>query len=255
MIRAIRRLLFLAAFGYLLLCAALFFAQGSLLYLPQPRSVEAPTLALPTSDGQTLVSVRERPGANALIYFGGNGEDASQNLPDFSAAFPDHAIYLLHYRGFGGSSGAPAEATIVLDALALFDVVQARHKNIAIVGRSLGSGVAVHLASLRPASRLALVTPYDSVVAIAAQLFPYFPVQWLLRDKYESGSYAGRVKVPTLILMAEHDEVIPRRSTEDLYARFGREVASLEIIPDVGHNTISASPRYLGLLKAFLLVN
>lgn len=248
----LRRLIFLTVFGYVLTCAGLYLFQRSLLYFPQPRSIAAPTLTLPTSVGNTLVSVHEREGTNALIYFGGNGEDASLNLPDFSLAFPDYSIYLLHYRGYGGSAGVPSEVSLVQDALALFEVVQAKHKNIAIVGRSLGSGIAVHLASVKPASRLALITPYDSIVGIASQQFPYIPVRWLLSDKYESGTYAARVTIPTLIIMAENDEVIPRRSTEDLYSRFGSGLASLMTIPDVGHNNISDSSLYLGLLKQFL---
>ncbi len=84
---------------------------------------------------------------------------------------------------------------------------------------------------------------------LAARQFPYFPVRWLLIDKYESGRYAPRIKIPTLLLAAEHDEVIPRKSTERLYERFARGVAVLQVIPGVGHNTISASPAYMEALR------
>jgi uncharacterized protein len=255
MIYILQRLPLLLVFAYVLLCAALFFVQRSLLYFPQPRSIAAPTLSLPTAEGDTLVSVREHEGADALIYFGGNGEDTSLNLPDFSAAFPEHSLYLLHYRGYGGSAGTPSETSLMRDALALYAIVQARHKNIAIVGRSLGSGIAVHLASMKPTSRLALITPYDSITAIAARHFPYIPVSWLLTDKYDSATYAPHVKAPTLILLAEHDQIIPRQSSETLYSRFESGSASLKIVPDADHNTISNSPQYLDLLKAFLHAN
>ena len=108
------------------------------------------TLTLAADGAQVLVSVRERSGPNGLLYFGGNAEDVSYNLPSLSTAFSDYAIYLMHYRGYGGSSGKPSEAALVADALALFDKVNTEHQNITVVGRSLGSGVAVHLASLRP---------------------------------------------------------------------------------------------------------
>ena len=131
----------------------------------------------------------------------------------------------------------------------LFDKVRAEHQNIVVVGRSLGSGVAVHLASLRPVARLVLVTPYDSLQQLAAQQFPYFPVRWLLLDKFESSKYAERVTAPTLIIAAEHDEVIPRASTEILYEHFRAGVASLRVIAGTGHNTISESPEYMPLVR------
>ena len=74
-----------------------------------------------------------------------------------------------------------------------------------MAGRSLGSGVAVRLASQRPASRLILITPYDSLQDLATAQFPFVPVKWLLRDKFESWRYAARITVPTLIVAAEHD--------------------------------------------------
>ena len=143
---------------------------------------------------------------------------------------------------------SPSEEAFHKDALALFDKVHAEHPNVVVVGRSLGSGVAIRLASQRPASRLVLVTPYDSIGELAALQFPYFPVRWLLIDKYESGRYAPRITVPTLIVTAEHDEVIPRASTETLYRRFARGVTVLKVIPGAGHNTISENPAYIAAL-------
>lgn len=239
---------------YLGLCAALFVFQRSLIYFPQPRttSISATILELPVTDAQVLVSVRPHNGPDAFIYFGGNAEDVSLNLPDFSQAFPNQAIYLLNYRGFGGSSGSPTEESLQRDALALFDMVHADHPNTAIVGRSLGTGVAIHLASQRPASRLILITPYSSLEDLAAIKMPFFPVRWLLKDKFESWRYASRITVPTLLIAAEHDEIVPRSNTEKLYAHFPAGVASLKIIPGAGHNSISQSPHYLKLLGSGL---
>jgi pimeloyl-ACP methyl ester carboxylesterase len=239
---------------YLGACAVLYAFQGSLIYYPQPRSggTAATILKLPVADADVLVSVWPHDGPDALIYFGGNAEDVSRNLPTFSQAFPDRAIYLLHYRSYGGSSGKPSEEAIQRDAIALFDQVHADHPRISVVGRSLGSGVAVRLASQRPASRLILVTPYNSFEEIAAGQFPHMPVKWLLRDKFESWRYAPRIAVPTRLIAAEQDEVIPRSSTERLYAHFAKSVASLQVIPGVGHNTISGSLQYLEEIRAGL---
>lgn len=241
------------ALVYLGLCGALFLYQRNLIYFPQPQprspASGATTLTLPTDGAQVLVTARQRSGPNALLYFGGNAEDVSYSLPGFATAFPDYAVYLLHYRGYGGSSGKPSEAALFADALALFDKVHADHQNIVVVGRSLGSGVAIHLASLRPVTRLVLVTPYDSLQDLAARQFPFFPVRWLLLDKFESWRYAENMAVPTLLIAAEHDEVIPRTSTEALYKRFGTGVASFKVLAGTSHNSISKSPDYWPLLK------
>lgn len=239
------------AIGYLALCAALFVFQRSLIYYPQPRSVAdgAQTITLRTDEPRVLVTARSHDGPKALVYFGGNAEDVSYSLPGLASAFPDHAIYLLHYRGYGGSAGKPSEAALVADALALFDKVHRAHPDIVVVGRSLGSGVAVQLASERAVSRLVLVTPYDSIADLAAGQFPYLPVHWLLQDKFESWKYAQKVVAPTLLIAAEHDEVIPRASSAQLYSRFRSGVASFKVVPGTGHNTISDSPEYLPLLR------
>jgi pimeloyl-ACP methyl ester carboxylesterase len=247
------RLLLLALLIYGGACLALYVFQRSLLYFPQPAGFgNAATLALAVDGAELRVAVRPHDGPKALIYFGGNAEDVSASLPQLAAALPGYAIYALHYRGYGGSSGTPTEATLHADALALFDKVRTQHAEIALVGRSLGSGVAVRLASLRPVSRLVLVTPYDSILEVAKRQFPYFPVSWLLTDKYESWRAAPAIRVPTLLLQAEHDEVIPAASTARLNAAFAHGIASLVVIGGTGHNTISLPPQYMEEIRKIL---
>jgi pimeloyl-ACP methyl ester carboxylesterase len=242
--------LLLLALAYLALCALLFVFQRALIYFPQPRTLMpgTETLQLQTEAGPVLATVRRRPGAQALLYFGGNAEDVSWSLPTLTAAFPEHSLYLLHYRGYGGSAGTPSEAALFADALALHERVHQAQPQVTVVGRSLGSGVAVFLASQRPVARLVLVTPYDSIEELAAQRFRVFPVRWLLRDKFDSARHASRVSAPTLLLAAEHDEVIPLASTRALLAHFPPGVARLEIIPGQDHNSISESAAYVPLL-------
>jgi uncharacterized protein len=236
---------------YVALCAFLFFQQRSMIYLPQPRTVidGSTMLMLPVDGAEVLVTTLPRPGSNALVYFGGNAEDVAYGLPALATAFPDHAIYLMHYRGYGGSSGKPTEAALFSDAVALFDKVHAEHRSILVVGRSLGSGVATHLASVRPVTRLVLVTPFDSLVSVAAQHYSFFPVRWLMRDKFESWRYAERVTAPTLIVAAELDEVIPAANTQALLAHFRPGVASIKVIAGASHNSISEDADYFPLLR------
>jgi pimeloyl-ACP methyl ester carboxylesterase len=241
----------LAVLIYAAVCAALFVFQRSLIYLPQPFPAEALSRAmrLPVEGGEVLVTVRAHSGPKALIYFGGNAEAVPYSLPELAEAFPDRALYLAHYRGYGGSSGSPSEAALFADALALYDTVRRTHQDIAVMGRSLGSAVATYLAGSRPVSRLVLVTPFAGMAEVAARHYPFFPVRLLLRDRFDSASYAPRVDAPTLMLVAGDDEVVPRESALRLHAAFRPGLADLRVIAGAGHNTISLDPEYAEALR------
>ena len=235
------------------LCLFLFAAQRSMIYQPQRGTVAGSNenrMILAVAGADLHISTRPLPGSKALLYFGGNAENVSLSLAEFAQAFPDRAIFLMHYRGYEGSSGKPSEAAIQRDALTLFDQVHAQYADVAVVGRSLGSGVAVRLASVRPVSGLVLITPYSSIEDIAAGRFPYVPVRWLLLDKFESWRYASAVHAPTLLLAAGNDELIPLPSTQKLYRAFPSGVAALKVIPFFGHNDISSSPVYMETIRA-----
>jgi len=173
------------AVAYGVLCAWVFFTQRGQIYFPTPVSEAPGAQALwVESQGERLkVWVVERTASRALLYFGGNAEDVAGNIEVFSETFPEHSLYLVNYRGYGGSSGRPSEAGLVADALAVFDHVQARHEDLAVMGRSLGSGVAVQLAAERPVARLVLVTAFDSRVNVAREYFRWLPVGMLMRDR------------------------------------------------------------------------
>ena len=230
------------------LCAMLYSKQRQLLYYPQPMAAggEAATFRLRVRGPRVLVSARELAGPDAIVYYGGNAEDVSQLLPKFAAAFPNHALYLLHYRGYGGSQGTPSEVALHADARTLFDYAHKRHARVIVVGRSLGSGLAVRVASERPAARLVLITPYDSMVGVAAEHYPLFPVSLILQDRYESYLYAPKVRAPTRIIVAGADEVIPRASTEQLLHSFAPGIASEVVVDGASHGNIPEDPRYLG---------
>lgn len=236
--------------GYGGLCGLMFWQQRALLYFPVPANpppgAQSLDLAVP---GATLrVWTRPAEGSDALIYFGGNAEDVTGNLRELAAALPRHALYLVSYRGYGGSTGVPSEPALFSDALAVYDHVRTRHANIAVVGRSLGSGVAMHLAHERPVSRLVLVTPYDSIANVARGHYPYLPVRLLLRDRFDSAARVAGVRVPTLIVIAERDEVIPRPRSDALAALFPAGQAQVTVVRGATHNALE----YAGLLSVFL---
>lgn len=233
-------------------CAAVFVLQRALIYFPAaasdpPEGAERLTLSV---DGERVaVTVWNQRLPAALLYFGGNAEDVHFSLPELAAAFPDRALYLMQYRGYGASTGKPSERALVNDALALYDAVAARHCTVAVAGRSLGGAVALRLASARPAERLILITPLDSVADVAARHYPILPVRWLLRDRFDAEPYAPAITVPASLIVAENDEIVPRDSANALLARFRPGVARMDVVAGTGHNTIQSSPAYVQLLS------
>ncbi len=237
------------------LCLLLYLIQRSFIYYPTPpsRNPIAQDLRIP-SGGETLQVWQLNPGqTRGIIYFGGNAEDVAGNTPDFLYAFPEFTVYLVNYRGYGASTGVPTEAALFSDAEAVFDRIKPKHGTVHVIGRSLGSGVAVHLADVREVDRLALVTPYDSITSVAAGAMPLFPVRWLLKDRFDSAGRANRLGNPTLVLMAEHDRVIPRPHSERLVAALPPAIVSAEVISGTDHNTIGAVASYWQSLQSFLV--
>lgn len=252
--RPLLSLLSFVTLAYLGLVAWVYVTQRAQIYFPVPEMRHAGAEALwVDSDGERIkVWQVARDGPQALIYFGGNAEDVAGNIESFAAAFPGHSLFLVNYRGYGGSTGRPTEAGLRVDALAIFDHVSRVHPDIAVVGRSLGSGVAVALASERAVERLVLVTAYDSLVNVAREYFGWLPVGLLLKDRYESAGLAPRIRAPALIVIAAEDEIISRPRSEALAAAFVPGQARIEVVAGAGHNTLDLSPRYLDAIQRFL---
>lgn len=235
------------------LCAWLYFAQRSLVYFPQyTRTAPASTdFALRRGD-VTLRGWRLNPGGrDPIIYLGGNAERIEANRDALVRMFPERAIYLLAYRGYGASDGAPSSTLLKADAVALFDHVRAAHpaQPISVIGRSLGSGVASHVAGLRPVHRLALVTPFDNLRAVAASHYRFVPVRWLMREEFDSVAALRDAGMPVLIVRAGRDTVVPAERTRALLASLphAREV----VIDDATHDSISGDPGYDAALREF----
>ena len=242
-------------FVYAAICGALYLAQRSMLYYPtaESRSDRADVLTIAADGAMLKVWHVPSPGDQALLYFGGNGEDVATDIAPLATALPHTALYLANYRGYGGSTGVPSEKAILADAEILFDRVRAQHARVAVMGRSLGSGVAVHVASVRGVSKVVLVTPYDSVLRIAQGRLPFVPVSWLLEDTFDSLAKAPRVRAPVLVLLAELDSSIPRANSERLVSAFGSGQASVRRFSGADHNSISDLAGYWRAVADFVL--
>jgi uncharacterized protein len=203
--------------------------------------------------GVTLRGWEVNPGrARALIHYGGNGEGLDWLVPELGRRFPDHTSYLVAYRGYGASDGKPGQRVLTTDALAVFDHAATRHSGaVDVVGRSLGSGVAMQVAVRRPVERLVLVTPFDSLVATAADLYPWLPVGHLLQDRWDSASIAHRLDARVLVVRAGRDVVVRPARTDALLEVLPADTAVLDL-PDAEHATLHEDPAYWPAIVDFL---
>jgi hypothetical protein len=249
----LRRILLPLGLVCVAVLALLYFQQRNLLYFPQPLSAPiADQVFAIESQGLRLRGWVIHPGKpSALLYFGGNGEQVERNADFFRRLLPNVSVYLLPYRGYAGNPGLPTESALFADGLKAFDAVAARHFSVAVMGRSLGTGVAVYLAAHRPIRRLVLVTPYDSIENVAQGQYPLFPISLLLKDKFESWRRAAAVRAPCLVLIAGNDHVIPRSNTDVLVAHFPTRPLVV-VIQGAGHDSISDDERYSEAIEKFV---
>jgi len=248
--------------AYLCVCLLLYIAQRSQIYFRTPPATRPGVPVLWVDSGSARLKLwvvgprADDPAAPVLIYFGGNAEDVAGEIEPFGAAFAQRAVYLVNYRGYGGSTGSPSERGLYADAEAVFDAVRRRHPDgaIAVLGRSLGSGVAVHLAAARAVERLVLVTPYDSLVAVAREHVPWLPVGLLMRDRFAAAQTvrSGAVHAPALIVIADDDEIVPARRSTALAHAFPPQQVEVLRIAGAAHNSIDLFPQYLQTVAAFL---
>lgn len=202
-------------------------------------------IVLRAADGTKLAGWLMTPMAAApqaaVIYFGGRSEEVSWVVRDAGTMFPDMTVLVMNYRGYGDSHGIPGEEHMVEDGRMLFDWLAARGnvdaQKISVVGRSLGSGVAVQVAMDRPVRAVVLITPYDSILAIAKRRFRAVPIEFVLQHKFESVKYAPLLAAPTYVLRAASDDIVPHSHTDELVAQLARLHLD-EIIPDSDHLTI-----------------
>lgn len=237
--------------------------QDKLIFFPQPLvdTAHLPAHAQPfdlvAADGTRLHGFR-LPGSAApaptVLYFGGNAEEVSWTLAD--RRWPrEWTIVGLNYRGYGRSGGAPGERVLVDDALALFDAVVASRdvdpQRIVVVGRSLGSGVAVRVAAERPVAAAVLISPYDSLVEIGKTHYPWLPVSWLLRHRFDGLAAARAAKAPLLTIVGSSDSIIhPARSRALHDAWAGPKTWTS--IDGAGHNDLGATPPFWDAIAQFL---
>jgi pimeloyl-ACP methyl ester carboxylesterase len=174
-----------------------------------------------------------------LFYLPGRGEDVLDTL-QYARWLPSGMAFATYdYRGLGHSDGRPSEGAAVADASQFLLHVRRLFPGtrVHVVGRSLGTGVAIQLADLQDFESLQLITPYDSMLELVRKRFPLVPLRQLMRHHFDSISHCKKVVQSTKVLLAATDEVVPHACSERLMAAWPGPVA-LQTVPGTDHFTI-----------------
>ncbi len=211
--------------------ALMYVAQRSLMYFPDRVRTPPLVAGLPgtdevelrSADGETLVAWYRSPQGERpiVLYFHGNAGSLAHRVDRFRAFAGDGlGLLALSYRGYGGSTGRPTEDGLIADGEAAYGFVASRHapERIVIWGESLGTGVAVAVASRHRVGRVVLESPFTSAADVGARVYWYLPVRSLIKDPFRSDQRIAKVTAPLLILHGAFDRVVPIDLGEKLFA-------------------------------------
>ena len=222
---------------------------------PLPRGAE--TLSLKVR-GAELAGVHFPPDRKSaertlVLGFGGNGwngQDVGEYLHEL---YPDADIIAFHYRGYRPSTGAPSADALIGDAPLVYDFAVDRVKpaKTVAVGFSIGTGIAAQLASRRKLGGLILVTPFDSLKAVAQAMYPWLPIGIFFQHEVDAVAAIAKTKAPVAIIEAERDELVPHERTEALRKRVPNLVFD-KIIRRAGHNGIYTRSEFQDAMREAL---
>jgi hypothetical protein len=211
---------------------------------PLPPSAER--LSVKTPGGQTLEGVHISPDEPdrtrmLLLAFGGNAWNAQDVAEYLHELYPDHDVVAFHYRGYAPSTGSPSGEALITDAPLVYDaaVERVKPRRVIGVGFSIGTGVAAQLSAKRKLNGLILVTPFDSLKAVAQSMYPWLPIGPLFAHEIDAATPLKSSHVPVAVIAAERDEIVPGERTAALRKAVPRLVFDRTILR-AGHNDIYA---------------
>ena len=223
-----------------------------------PLPAGAERLTVEAGEGATLHGVHlpaRRPGSEQILIlgFGGNAWNAEDAAGFLSDLYPQADVVAFHYRGYRPSTGSPSAAALLADAPRVFDsaVAKVTPRRTVAVGFSVGSGVAASLAGRRPVDGLILVTPFDSLKAVAVGHYRWLPVGLLFRHEMKAAESLASAPVPTAIIAGGRDTLIPPPRTDALRAAVANLVYH-RTLASAGHNDIYERPDFRAAMREAL---
>jgi pimeloyl-ACP methyl ester carboxylesterase len=259
------KLLLALAVAYAALALLAYAAQTSLLF-PTSLARGSPSLpsdaqrvACETPDGERLQGLRMSPAAGSgrqrtiVLAFGGNAWNADDMAIYLHERLPEAEVVAFHYRGYRPSTGRPSAAALLEDAPLLYDcmIKPMISAKVVVVGFSIGSGVAAHLARERSVDGVILVTPIDSLEQLARQHYGWLPIKLLLRHHMSPLEDLREVTAPVVLIAGERDTIIPGQRTAPL-RKAAPNLIMDKTIAGAGHNDIYSNPEFVRAMRQAL---
>jgi len=197
-----------------------------------------------TIDSVNLLSWYAKPKNNkpTLVYYHGNSFDIGERAYRIDRYIKnDWGILLLSWRGFSGNKGKPSENNLYKDAEASLKWIEenttTKKSNIVIYGESLGTGVAIEMATRYKFKSIVLEAPFTSITDIAKKRYKIYPTKYLVLDKFDNISKINKITVPILIISGKKDEIVPHVHSVRLYEKANVPKESV-FIDEAMHNNL-----------------
>ena len=219
---------------YILLVVIVFFFQRNLLYHPsvdnylkndlvtEPTEIEK--VKITTADKLNLIGWfynKDKDKFKTIVFFHGNAgslKNRTYKLNHFKDL--DVNFLIIAWRGFSGNSGKPNEMGLYEDArsaIAWLNTKGIQDKNIILYGESLGTAIAVEIAQNKKYAGVILESPFTSMINMGKKYYPFFPVSFLLKDKFESYKKINKISVPILVIHGKVDKIVPYVMGKKMY--------------------------------------
>ncbi len=227
-------------------------APGPLPRIARLVSVTAPDAAV--LHGVSIPPSKQAKRRILILGFGGNAWNGADVAVYLHQLYPSAHVVAFHYRGYRPSTGKPSAKALIADAPLVRDLAigLAKPDVTVAVGMSIGSGVAASLARDGLVDAAILVTPFDSLKAAAADLFPWLPVGLFFTDEMDAASFLSKSNVPIAILAAENDTLIRPARTQGLRQK-ARRLMFDRTIAGAGHNDIYQRPEFTAAMQEALI--
>lgn len=235
---------------YLTLTAILFLVQRKLLYLPSTNfpteeSVKAKGLEYWVDKdnnyrGLIAGQTQDNSKGTIIVFHGNAGTALGSSYYAEALVKLGYRVLLAEYPGYAGREGKPSESVLVTDARETIGLIHQEYGNpIYVWGESLGSGVvaATVSSSTLPVDGIVLITPWDSLSNLAQNTYTFFPVKWIVLDKFDNIKNLESFKGNIAILIAGRDEVIPGKLGKKLYESLSNPNKKLWLLDEAGHNS------------------
>lgn len=243
------KILFFLILGYVVILLLFFFSQRKLIYFPDQLTsdsipahlIHMSEMTLDTEDGLHLMAWYKSSHIHqpTIVYFHGNAGNITHRAFTVKPFLDEGlGVLLVTYRGYSNNPGHPNEEGLYKDGRAAIRFLLQQHiplSCIVLYGESIGSAVAIQMATEFNVGGIILQSPFTSLAEIGQFHYPFFPVRWLVKDKFDSLAKAKLIKSPTFLLYGLRDDIVPPQYSLKLFDAILALKKKISLI-NIGHN-------------------